>query len=190
MSLSSLSIVELGLGAFLATNLDNGLVFSAQLALAPEGRTRSIRRGQFTASMAVFAFCFALRHVLVGLPLWSFSFLAVVPAVLSVRGFLQLRQEPGAPPAVRGFVGALLVTFAISADNAATYLPLLRATKGATEWLLLSVWTGSLLLLLAGVTLISRSPTVRKAAAKAGRFIEPPLYAALAILILIATGIL
>ncbi len=190
MSLSSLSAVELGIGAFIATNVDNGLVFSAQLALAPEGRTRSIRRGQFTASMVVFGLCFALRHVLVGLPLWSFAFLAIVPAVLSVRGVLQLRQEGGTPPAVRGFMGALLVTFAISADNAATYLPLLRASNPASEWLLLGVWTLALVLLLIGATLVSRSAGVRRSTAKFGRFIEPPLYAVLAILILIATGIL
>ena len=189
MSLSVLHIIELGLGAFVATNLDNLVVFSAQLALAPQERRRRVATGQCAASLLVVAMCVALNHALIGVPIGFFAVLAAVPFVLSVKTAMALRRRTEEPALVRGFLGAALVTFAISADNAASYLPLLRASEGSAEWALVATLTGAFVLLIGLAMLIARSQSAERAVRAVGRLVEPPLYAALGVAVLFATGV-
>jgi len=190
MSLSTVQALELGALSFVATNVDNLVIFATQSALAPAHRRKSVALGQLFASVLVVAMCLALNHVLVGLPLWSFGILAIVPFVLCVRSALSLRKPVSEPAQVKGLVGAALVTFAISADNAASYLPLLRATSGLTEWLLAATLCGLFALLVGMAMLIGRTPAVERAVRSVGRYLEPPLYGALSVVVLYATGII
>ena len=190
MSLSTLHAVELGVGAFIATNLDNLVVFSTQICLAPTHRRKSVALGQFIASVLVVGMCVGLNHVLIEIPLWSFGLLAAVPFVLCVRSAMALRRPTAEPAVVKGLIGAALVTFAISADNAASYLPLLRAGDGTTELLLAGTLCGLFAFLVGLAALIARSSTAERVVRAIGRYLEPPLYGALGVAVLYATGII
>jgi cadmium resistance protein CadD (predicted permease) len=189
MSVTTTQAVELGALSFVATNVDNLVVFTTQLVLAPTARRSAVALGQLLASLVVVAMCVALNHVLVDLPLWSFGLLALVPFALCVKSAVALKKPAGEPALVRGMVGAALVTFAISADNAASYLPILRATSGATEWLLVSELSLLFALLVSAAMVTSRVPLLERLLRRAGRFVEPPLYGLLGIAVLSATGI-
>ena len=95
-------------------------------------------------------------------------------------------ETGGRTGASEGLVGAALVTFAISADNAASYLPLLRATSGLTEWLLAASLCGLFALLVGAAVLIGRTPAVERTVRSVGRYLEPPLYGALSVAVLYA----
>gem|GEM_PF-169876 len=184
-------LVTLGVATFVATNVDNFLLFATQLAVAPRSAHRSIQRGQFAASISVVLFCIGVRYALVGVPTTWFAVLALVPAYFTVSSLRSLRHRSEAtPPRVRGAATAFIVTLAISADNAAAYLPLLRATHGLGDVLVFATWAVSLVALIAISTVVARHPRVVALCQRVGHLIEPALYAALAVLILVATGVL
>jgi cadmium resistance protein CadD (predicted permease) len=184
-------LVTLGVATFVATNVDNFLLFATQLAVAPRPAHRSIQRGQFAASISVLLFCIGVRYALVAVPTAWFAVLALVPAYFTVAALRNLRHRtPSTPPRVRGAATAFMGTLAISADNAAAYLPLLRATHGLGDALVFAVWAVSLVVLIALATVVARHQRVVAVCARIGHLIEPALYAALAILIVVATGVL
>ncbi len=190
MSLSTVQAIELGALSFLATNVDNLVVFATQMSLAQPHRRKQVALGQLLASVGVVGFCLALNHVLVEIPLWSFGILAIVPFVLCVKSAMSLRKPVAEPAVVNSMVGAAFVTFAISADNAASYLPLLRATSGLTEWLLVATFCSLFALLIGAAALSARTPATQRVIRSIGRFLEPPLYGILGICVLFATGII
>jgi len=184
-------LVTLGVATFVATNVDNFLLFATQLAVAPKAAHRSIERGQFAASIAVMVFCIGVRSTLVDVPATWFAVLALVPATFTVTSLRNLRRRtPSTPPQVRGAATAFAVTLAISADNAAAYLPLLRATHGLGDALVVAVWAVSVVVLIALAAVVARHYRVVAVCERVGHLIEPALYAALAILIFVATGVL
>jgi len=184
-------LITLGVATFVATNVDNFLLFATQLAVAPQPAHRAIRRGQFAASISVLLFCIGVRYALVEVPTTWFAALALVPAYFTFSSLRNLRHRtPSTPPRVRGTATAFVVTLAISADNAAAYLPLLRATHGLGDALVFAIWAVSLVVLITLSTMVARHQRVVAICERVGHVIEPALYASLAILIVVATGVL
>src|SRR6185437_13150662 len=124
-------IVGLATGAFVGTNIDNGLVTTAQLAAAPPHRVRRIVAGQYTGFVVIVALAAAGAGILLELPLWAVGFLGVVPIALAVRGFIQLWRRRGRPsgphePIGGGWFTAAVITVGNGGDNLAVYIPLFR----------------------------------------------------------------
>jgi cadmium resistance protein CadD (predicted permease) len=189
---ASPNLLGLAVGTFVATNVDNLLLSTALLAVAPVERRRHVARGILLASLVVPLATVGVRFALFDVPVVWFATLAAIPALSALRATLALgrHDRDDASPTARGGFAAFLVTLAISADNAAAYLPLLRATGVWGDVGVVTLWACCAVGLIATAGALARHPRTATVVDRIGHLVEPLLYLALAALILLATGVL
>jgi cadmium resistance protein CadD (predicted permease) len=168
--------------AFVGTMLDNFVAFTAQLALTePERHDRS-SLGQFVGVVVLIAMSAAVGSVLESVPLRAVGVLAAAPVALAVHAW---RHRGDPRRAVRrGLTTTLLVTIAFGGDNLAVWVPLLRADGAGRRVLTVAIWVLGELALLAAARAVARHPRVVAAGQRVAPRATPPLYGALAVVIL------
>lgn len=180
---------------YLATNVDDLVVVATQLALADPPRHRGILRGQRAAFYGVVATSFLLGNALRVIPSEFFGLLAVVPLVSGLRGLWRLRSAelrrggPVVAPAT-GFVTSFLVTIALSGDNLAVYIPLLRTASGPVTALTLVVFVLANLAMLVACRWLATHPAVVGRIRRASPYLLPFVLVGLAAYIAFDTGLL
>ncbi len=187
------SIVGLATGAFVGTNIDNGLVTTAQLATAPPHRVRRIVAGQYTGFVIIVALAAAGAAVLVELPLWAVGLLGLVPIGLGLRGLVVLWRHRGRPaehrdPIGGGYFSAALITVGNGGDNLAVYIPLFR--QAGPGWAALAaVW---MLVLDVGLcalaVLLGRHHRTLGLFERVGAWLTPAVYLVIGVVVLVRAG--
>lgn len=183
----------LAAGAFVSTNLDNGLVAVAMVAAAPPEKARRIASGQAFGFLVLVLAAAGTAVALFDVPTRAIGLLGLVPLALGIRGLLALRHGDAHERAARrafgsGIIAAALVTLGAGGDNLAVYIPLFRATgTGGRLATALVFLVGETLLTLA-ILGAGRHPRARAVSARIGAVAAPLLYCAIGVLILLAAG--
>jgi cadmium resistance protein CadD (predicted permease) len=182
----------LALVAFVATNVDDLVSLSAQMAVADRRRHRRIAEGQMAATLLIIGLCALVGSGLASVPHRLLGFLGFIPIGLGIRsGVLLIRQnrDDRTVPAAAGFVTALLVTLALSADNVAVYLPIL-ATDGLSNGIVaVVVWVLADVGLLAASGWIGRHPNIRKPIERIGPVALPAVFVMIGVVVIIRSGL-
>ncbi len=182
-------------GAFIGTNIDNGLVATAMVAAAPPERARRIAEGQVAGFVVLVAVAAATAIALFEVPNRVIGLLGLIPLALGVRGLIALRHpdrhERTARRAVgRGFMAASLVTIGAGGDNLAVYIPLFRVADAAALIATALVFVIGEALLTVLILRAGRHPRTCDAAARIGAIATPLLFCALGVLILVQANTL
>ena len=185
----------LAAGAFLSTNIDNGLVTVAMVAAAPPAKARRIVSGQVLGFVVLVLGAAATAIALFDVPTRAIGLLGLVPLALGVRGLIELRHgDPHARAAKRAFgsgiIAATLVTVGAGGDNLAVYIPLFRAADAQGRIVTALVFIAAEALLTMCILAAGRHPRARAITARAGAIAAPLLYCAIGVLILIAANTL
>lgn len=180
---------------YIATNVDDLVVVATQLALAEPPRHRGILRGQRAAFYGVVATSLLLGNALRVIPTAAFGLLAVVPLISGLRGLWHLRsaelrdQGPVVAPAT-GFVTSFLVTIALSGDNLAVYIPLLRAASAGVTAVTLVVFVLANIAMLSACRWLAMHPAVVGRVRRASPYLLPFVLIGLAAYVAVDTGLI
>jgi cadmium resistance protein CadD (predicted permease) len=195
MSAGLPAVLGFAAGAFVATNVDNGVVTVAMVAAAPPERSNRIALGQVIGFVVLVVAAIGMAVLLFDIPTRIIGLLGLVPLTLGLRGLFGLRHAEGRSRVARRAIGsgvfaAAAITVGAGGDNLAAYIPLFRVAGlvGSAESLLVFA-LGEVLLTLF-VLRVGRHPRVRDAVTAIGVFAAPLLYCAIGILVLVEAGTL
>jgi cadmium resistance protein CadD (predicted permease) len=195
MSAGLPAVLGFAAGAFVATNVDNGVVTVAMVAAAPPERSKRIALGQVVGFVVLVVAAIGMAVLLFDIPTRIIGLLGLVPLTLGLRGLFGLRHAEGRSGVARRAIGsgvfaAAVITVGAGGDNLAAYIPLFRVAglAGSVESLLVFA-LGEVLLTLF-VLRAGRHPRVRDAVTAIGVFAAPLLYCAIGILVLAEAGTL
>ena len=184
--------MTLAVGAFAGTNIDNLVTVATQMAATEQRRHRRIAEGQIAATVVILGLAALGGAALSSVPHRLLGLLGLLPLGLAVRGVVLLVRHDADDrrvPVAAGFLSSAAVTFALSADNVAVYLPILATgsvTSGAasvTIWILLDLG-------LVGLSMVvGRHPVARRALERLGAFALPIVYAFVGIAIILRSGL-
>jgi cadmium resistance protein CadD (predicted permease) len=183
---------ELGLaaGAFLSTNIDNGLVAVAMVATAPPQKAKRIAYGQLFGFVVLVIAAAAAAIALFDVPARAIGLLGLVPLALGIRGLIDLRHAEGRQRVARravggGIVAAALVTIGAGGDNLAVYIPLFRVANTGGLIATAVVFIAGEVLLTMFVLSAGRHPRTRAITTRIGTIAAPLLYCVIGVLVLI-----
>ena len=183
---------ELGVaaGAFIGTNIDNGLVATAMVAAAPPDRARRIAEGQVAGFVVLVAVAAATAIALFEVPDRVIGLLGLIPLALGVRGLIALRHPDQHQRTAEGQSGAassaaMLVTIGAGGDNLAVYIPLFRVAGTSDLVATGLVFVIGEALLTVMILRAGRHPRTRAAATRIGAIATPLLFCTLGVLILV-----
>lgn len=179
--------------AFVATNVDDLLVTSGQVAAAKPGRVRRVAYGRLFAGVVVVAVSAAMAAVLFGVPVRLVGLLGLVPVALGLRDLARLRSSERRAGRVRrtsgrGLVAALLLAVAMSGDNFAVYIPIFRVGDRTDRVVTGAVLVAGEVLLVLAALLVGRRPRLRAALDRAGAYAAPVLYVAIGVVVVWRAG--
>lgn len=134
--LSSVTIIALAAGSFLASNVDNALILSGWL-LAGHLSTRKVAAGYALAALITLCLSATLGYVLNVLPIQYIGFLAIVPILLGVKLIAeQVRQGPdtvGASRSVFSTLSVAIILLASSVDTVLVFAALFADSNPASD---------------------------------------------------------
>jgi cadmium resistance protein CadD (predicted permease) len=186
---------ELGVaaGAFVSTNIDNGLVAMAMVATAPPERTRRIAYGQILGFILLVMAAAATAVALFDVPTRAIGLLGLVPLTLGLRGLVELHHRDAQQRVARraigsGIIAAALVSVGAGGDNLAVYIPLFRVASTSGLIVTALVFTAGEALLSVFIVRAGRHPRTRAVMTRIGAVAAPLLYCAIGVLILVEAG--
>ncbi len=186
------STVAVAVVAFISTNIDNLTLTTAQLATAPESRSRRILTGQVLGFIIVLAASVVAAAVLFEVPKGWIGLLGLVPLILGLRGLLALRDPARRAgnkwPMAAGAITAMLITIGSSGDNLAVYVPLFRASHVVDSVVILGVFG----LLEVGLCMLARyagrHPKTLQLLERGGVYLTPIVYCVIGVVVLVRSG--
>jgi cadmium resistance protein CadD (predicted permease) len=180
-------------GAFLGTNVDNGVVAVTMVAGAPANRARRIAGGQVFGFVVLVAVAIAAAIALFEVPTRAIGLLGLVPLALGIRGLFELGHAEGRQKVARRAVGsgvmaAALVTIGAGGDNLAVYIPLFRASTTSGRIVTALVFMAGEALLTVCILGAGQHPRARAISTRIGTIAAPLLYCAVGVLVLIQSN--
>lgn len=201
---------DLGIAAaaFVATNIDNGVVTMALIAGAPEERAHRIAVGQVIGFALLVAVAAAAAALLFEFSAAVVGLLGLVPLAIGLRGLAALvrkhpdgegqtgqghrrRRRPLRPEerAVgRSLTAAALITISAGGDNLAAYIPLFRVGGAANVGAILAVFAVGEALLTWLVLAGGRHPKARAVMVRLGHLAVPILLCCIGVLVMVEAG--
>lgn len=128
----------------------------------------------------------SVPHRLLGL-------LGLLPIALALRGVILLVRrdvDDRDVPSVGGFFSSAGVTFALSADNIAVYLPILATGSVAAGSASVAIWITMDLCLISLSVVVGRHPAARTVLGRLGSVALPVVYACVGVVIIVESGLL
>jgi cadmium resistance protein CadD (predicted permease) len=182
--------LALAAGAFVGTNVDNGLVATTMVATAPPERARRIAGGQVFGFVVLVVVAAAAAIALFEVPTRAIGLLGLVPLALGIRGLFALRHAEGRQRVARravgsGVIAAALITIGAGGDNLAVYIPLFRASTTSGRIVTALVFMAGEALLTMCILGAGRHPRARAVSTRIGIIAAPLLYCAVGVLVLI-----
>ena len=192
MSSDLLGLAGVALASFVSTDVDNLVITSGQMAVAPPERLRAIAFGQLAGFSLLVAASAVAAAVLFDVPVRWIGLLGLVPLTLGVRALVALRRPDAsaAPrwPVAGGALSAGLITIGNGGDNLAVYIPLFRGTGGVGTAVVVLVLLAADLVLLAIARVVGRHRTVLAGVERAGHYVIPFQYLAIGVAVLLRAG--
>ncbi len=140
----ALALLVLAPVSYAATNLDNLLLLTGLLGVAPTGRAR-VLIGFFAANLLVLLVAGAAASLGLFVPVVWLSWLGLVPLLLGVTLLLRPAASPAHPAAAPSTLGSTGVFLSNSGDTLAVFVPLFAESEVLTR---LGLGAGFLLLAL------------------------------------------
>lgn len=184
--------MSLAAGAFAGTNIDNLVTLAAQMASSDARRHRRIAEGQVAATCAILTLSGVGGAALAAVPHRLLGLLGFIPLGLAVRAVVLLvRRSPDdrSVPSATGFFSSAGVTFALSADNVAVYLPTLATGSVTSGAACLSIWLGLDALLVVLAVVVGRHPLARRVLGSLGPIAMPLVYGTVGIVVMCRAGL-
>lgn len=178
--------IAIGTGAFFGTMIDNFFAFTAQLALTDAKRFRRVSYAHIGGVLVLIIASAAVGSALNFIPLGWAGLLAIAPIALAIHAWRH--RGSGLTPQRRGATTTFLVTVGLGGDNIAVWIPILRSQgvlRGVTVAATIVALDIALVFL---ARLILRHPRVIAGGQRWSEQLTPPLYVALAVLIVWQCG--
>lgn len=181
-------------GAFVGTNVDDFVVLLLiAVGAPPEGaRVWRVVGGQYLGIAALVALGLAGAEILRAVPLRWVGLLGLVPIALGVRELLRMRRGREDAAAVRmdNVMAVALMTLTNGGDNVSVYVPLFRRLDVGGTALTLLVFAVLIAVWCAAALVIGRYARLVPAVVRAGRWLNPCLFIAIGLIVLVSTGVL
>jgi len=178
------SVVVVASLAFLGTMFDNYFAFAAQLVVTDRAHVRRVAAAQALGVAVVLVIAAGVGSLLAPIPVRWIGVLCVAPWALAVHAWRH-RADLRPTTSRRGATTTFVVTLALSGDNLAVWIPLVRANGTWRGVGVVAVFVAWELIFVSSAVALARHPRVVAWGTKWGPALVPWIYLALGVLILV-----